>query len=398
MDTTEIFQQLNRAYEVLKDRDLRTQFDRFGSDGIGNSYASDSSVRSQNVRKPDEVYYHSEANPFGTYMGQPPHVHDPFQGPPPPQTEYEPGVFYHPPQPPFSRRPGDPYAGSPFDEPWDPWRSSFADVYDSRMGPRDVGPESFGTSSFKGRDERYGFGDVNTGHQRIQTDFRNNNVAPPRSRTNDHINTGHQQVQTPEMPDGHRATHRTAGPSRQYMGDIANFDALRSKVHSPPGTRRRWVGDDLCIEIEIDYETATKGGEEKVRIKRLETCSTCEGDGIQPGAEVKTCEHCGGSGAVLHKAKPVGMGPTDNFSGHQVCRHCRGTGQSVAENCGSCHGKGTKQTTKDMTLVIPPGVTEGSKLRLKGEGDAGPMGGPAGDLFIFLKFKSAPSTNGTRRP
>jgi molecular chaperone DnaJ len=149
--------------------------------------------------------------------------------------------------------------------------------------------------------------------------------------------------------------------------------------------------------MEIDFETAMKGGEEKIRINRLDTCSTCAGDGIQPGSEVKTCNHCGGSGAVLHKAKPVGMGPTDNFSGHRQCTPCRGTGQSVAENCGNCHGKGIKKTTKDITLVIPSGVIEGSKLRLKGDGDAGPMGGPSGDLFIFLKIKNQAS-HGADKP
>ena len=144
----------------------------------------------------------------------------------------------------------------------------------------------------------------------------------------------------------------------------------------------------MCIEMTIDYEKAAKGGEEKIRITRLEGCSSCEGDGIQPGVKVKTCKQCGGSGAVLHKAAPVGMSSTDNFSGHKVCIHCRGTGQTVPENCGSCHGQGITPTAKEMTVVIPPGVTDGSKLRLKGEGDNGPLGAPAGDLFIFIKVSN----------
>jgi len=398
MDTTEIFQQLNRAYEVLKDKDLRMQFDRCGSDGIGNSYASDSTVRSQNIRKPDEVYYHSESNPFGTYMGQPHasrsyYSDNSFQSPHPIN---EPRVIYHPPQPPSPRPHGETYINDPFNQPWDPWTSPFADFYNERMarGAYDVQP--LYTSPFDGRKERNGFRNMNSSHQRGQSDFRDSNDTSRRSRTNQNINTGHSQVRTSNMRDGQGAGGNGTGQAQQFMGDVVDFNARPSNVDFRSGTRRRWVGDDLCSEMEINSGTAMAGGEEKIRIKRRETCSICDGDGIQPGTEVKTCNYCGGSGAVLHKAQPVGMAPTDNFSGHTACPHCRGTGQSVAENCGNCHGKGVRQTTKDMTLIVPPGVTDGSKLRLKGEGDAGPMGGPSGDLFVFLKIRNVASQEGHR--
>ena len=403
MDTTEIFQQLNRAYEVLKDRDLRMQFDRCGSDGMGNSHASDSTVRSQNMRKPDEVYYHSESNPFGTYMEQPHasrsyYSDNPFQSPPPPPHPInEPRVIYHPPQPPSYRPQGEPYVKDPFNQPWNPWNSPFTDFYNERMASGVHDKEQLYTSPFNGHNEPNQFRNMNTSHQRVQPEFRDPNGTSRRSRTNQNINTGHSQVRAPNMRGSQRAGCRGTGQAQQFMGDVVDFDARPSNKDFRSGTRRRWVGDDLCIEMEVNSETALTGGEEKIRIKRLETCSICDGDGIQPGAEVKTCNHCGGSGAVLHKAQPVGMAPTDNFSGHTVCPHCRGTGQSVAENCGNCHGKGVRQTTKDMTLIIPPGVTDGSKLRLKGEGDAGPMGGPSGDLFVFLKIRNVDS-HGTRRP
>ena len=399
MDTTEIFQQLNRAYEVLKDKDLRMQFDRCGSDGIGNSYASDSTVRSQNIRKPDEVYYHSESNPFGTYMGQPHasrsyYSDNPFQSPPPqPHPINEPRVIYHPPQPPSPRPHEETYINDPFKQRWDPWTSPFADFYNERMTRGAYDGQPLYTSPFEGRN---GFTNMNSSHQRVQPDFRDSNDTSRRSRTNQNINTGHSQVRATNRRDGQRAGGNGTGQAQQFMGDVVDFDARPSNVDFRSGTRRRWVGDDLCIEMEINSETAMSGGEEKIRIKRRETCSICDGDGIQPGTEVKTCNHCGGSGAVLHKAQPVGMAPTDNFSGHTVCPHCRGTGQSVAENCGNCHGKGVRQTTKDMTLIIPPGVTDGSKLRLKGEGDAGPMGGPSGDLFVFLKIRNVASQAGHR--
>ena len=178
---------------------------------------------------------------------------------------------------------------------------------------------------------------------------------------------------------------------RESMGDFIDFTTFRPNAGS--GTRRRWVGGDLCIQMEIDYKTAVEGGEEKIRIKHLVSCTTCTGNGIQPGAEVKVCEHCKGSGAMMAQSDPVGMGSTNNYSKQEICRHCRGTGQTVAENCSTCHGKGVNEAPKEITVIIPPGIGDGAKLRLKGEGDAGPMGGPAGDLFIFLTIKNGGPQN-----
>ena len=146
--------------------------------------------------------------------------------------------------------------------------------------------------------------------------------------------------------------------------------------------------------MEIDLQTALEGGEERIRIKHLETCTPCTGNGIQPGAEVETCQHCHGTGAVTPKSAYVGMAPTENYHQQQTCPHCRGTGQIVAENCMDCHGKGVKETSKEITVLIPAGVGEGAKLRFKSEGDAGPMGGPPGDLFIFLTINKGASKRG----
>lgn len=386
MDTTEIFQQLNRAYEVLKDDDLRFQFDKFGSDGIKNSYSSDSTVRSYNVKKPDEVYYHSEANPFSPLHGT-----TYYQYPPQSRPDVGHGArpHFHNSQSPPPHNDGVPNGRRPYrEESWDPWKSTFADIYDAQIRNGDYyayDPYApLDTSSFKGRDPSFGFGNINTSHQKVGPDFQHTHGMPRYARSNGNINTGHQNVHA-----GGPANRSSQGPRRQTIGETMNFHDTHSSStrSSGSGSRRRWVGEDICIEMEIDYEKALKGGEEKIRIKRLEACSTCDGDGIHPGAKIETCKHCGGSGAILHKAAPVGMSATDNFSGHKVCHHCRGTGQTVAENCGTCHGRGIKQTSKEMTLVIPPGVTDKSKLRLKGEGDVGPLNGPAGDLFVFLKVK-----------
>ena len=148
-------------------------------------------------------------------------------------------------------------------------------------------------------------------------------------------------------------------------------------------TRGPVVGDDLRFDLEIDFKTAIFGGEEKVRIRHLETCGTCTGNGIKPGSKVNTCSTCGGSGVTVQVTRT----PLGNFQTQQTCPTCRGTGQQIEEYCGTCGGQGVNQKTKQIKVTIPPGVEDGNKLRVRGEGDAGPNGGPSGDLYIFLKVK-----------
>lgn len=150
-------------------------------------------------------------------------------------------------------------------------------------------------------------------------------------------------------------------------------------------TRQRGpvVGDDLRFDLEIDFKTAVFGGEEKVRIRHLEKCDTCTGSGVKPGSKINSCNTCGGSGVTVQVTRT----PLGNFQTQQTCPTCRGTGQIVEEYCGTCGGKGLNQKTKQIKVTVPAGVEGGNKLRVRGEGDAGPQGGPAGDLYIFLRVK-----------
>lgn len=153
----------------------------------------------------------------------------------------------------------------------------------------------------------------------------------------------------------------------------------------PGGARTRGpvAGDDLRFDLEIDFKTAVFGGEEKVRIRHLETCGTCSGSGVKPGSKVSTCNVCNGMGVTMQVTRT----PLGNFQTQQTCPNCRGTGQVVEEYCGTCSGQGLQSKTKQIKVTIPAGVEDGNKLRVRGEGDAGPKGGPAGDLYIFLKVK-----------
>eukprot|EP00977_Amphora_coffeiformis_P018348 scaffold6420_cov168-Amphora_coffeaeformis.AAC.26 len=177
------------------------------------------------------------------------------------------------------------------------------------------------------------------------------------------------------------------------LGDI--FDSffgggaggMGGRARSGARARGPVMGDDLRFDLEVDFKTAIFGGEEKVRIRHLEKCDTCEGSGIKPGAKVTTCNTCNGQGVTVQVTRT----PLGNFQTQQTCPTCRGTGQRVEEYCGTCGGRGLNQKTKQIKVTIPPGVEPGNKLRVRGEGDAGPNGGPAGDLYIFLNVKDDPT-------
>jgi len=142
-------------------------------------------------------------------------------------------------------------------------------------------------------------------------------------------------------------------------------------------------GEHLRVDVDLDFEKAVFGGEHKIRFSHLETCSSCKGSGAKSGSSRVTCNTCNGQGVVMQVART----PLGAFQSQTTCPTCRGEGDVVKEVCTSCGGKGRKQVSKTLKVTIPPGVDNGSKLRVRGEGDAGPRGGPAGDLYVALRAK-----------
>ena len=143
------------------------------------------------------------------------------------------------------------------------------------------------------------------------------------------------------------------------------------------------VGEDVRLDLVVDYKTSIFGGDVKVNMTALTTCSTCEGDGATPGTKVATCDKCGGTGTMVQKP----LGPLEAT---QKCPACSGAGKVIASKCESCNGKGSSRKTRQITVTVPAGVENGSRLCVGGSGDAGPNGGPSGDLYIFLKVKPDP--------
>lgn len=141
-------------------------------------------------------------------------------------------------------------------------------------------------------------------------------------------------------------------------------------------------GEDLHYSIDLDFEDAVRGLSTEIDLQRHVTCSTCQGSGIGAGGRLQPCPACKGSGRA--RAGPGFIG------GQQVCPHCRGTGKLSSTPCVSCHGNGAVLKNERIAVKIPPGVDNGSNIRIQGKGHAGRAGGPPGDLYIVTRVRSHP--------
>ena len=180
------------------------------------------------------------------------------------------------------------------------------------------------------------------------------------------------------------------------MGDMGGFADLFETFFQGfggPGAgggrpRRRGPqqGDDLRYDLTVDFQQAVFGQEREIKIPHLETCTTCSGSGAKQGSGPTTCSTCGGAGQVRRATRT----PFGSFTQVAECPNCSGTGQVIADPCGACGGQGVHQVRKKLRINIPAGVDTGTRLRVSGEGNAGPRGGPSGDLYVFLTVKSHP--------
>lgn len=145
-------------------------------------------------------------------------------------------------------------------------------------------------------------------------------------------------------------------------------------------------GDDLQMAVDIDFKSAIFGTNREIAVDRKTTCSTCGGSRIAPGSSMKTCSVCRGQGVTVQQVRsPLGVLQT------QVrCRQCQGQGQVIEKYCDSCNGAGRLSERKTVSVKIPCGISDGSKLRISGAGDAGEKGGPPGDLYLVLRVQSDP--------
>jgi molecular chaperone DnaJ len=162
------------------------------------------------------------------------------------------------------------------------------------------------------------------------------------------------------------------------LGDIFEAFFGGAATATRRGPKR---GQDLYSDLGITFEEAALGTEKEVKIKRTENCPTCDGSGAKPGTSPIRCTACNGSGQVYQVQRSV----FGRFTNMTICRQCHGSGSIITEVCPKCRGDGRQRFERRMSVVIPGGVSAGSRMRLSGEGDAGERSGPPGDVYITLR-------------
>lgn len=159
--------------------------------------------------------------------------------------------------------------------------------------------------------------------------------------------------------------------------DMFGFgDIFGQRTGRRAGPRR---GSDLRYDIEITLEEAAEGLKTKIRVPRLESCETCKGTGAAEGSEPTRCTTCAGAGQVRYQQ--------GFFSVSRTCSTCRGMGKVIRNVCRDCRGEGRVERDKILEIKIPAGVDTGSRLRISGEGEAGELGAPRGDLYVIVHVK-----------
>jgi molecular chaperone DnaJ len=187
-----------------------------------------------------------------------------------------------------------------------------------------------------------------------------------------------------------------AGAGYPDFGDMGGFADIFESFFSgfagtgvgTQGRRTRGPvrGDDLRLDLKLGFREAVFGGEKEIRIPHLEFCTTCNGSGAKPGTRPRTCATCSGTGQVRRATRT----PFGSFTQVSACPTCNGDGQVIEEKCETCGGVGRTQETKKLKITIPPGVDNGTRLRVSKEGDAGMRGGPPGDLYVYLFLEEDP--------
>ena len=169
-----------------------------------------------------------------------------------------------------------------------------------------------------------------------------------------------------------------AGAGYADMGDI--FGDIFGNIFGGGGAGGRGPrrGADVGYVMELSLEEAVRGIAKEIEIRPLDECDTCWGSGSADG-KLESCTTCGGRGQVRFQR---GI-----FSMQQGCPHCGGRGQTISNPCGDCHGQGRVEETKTLSVKIPAGVDNGDRIRLAGEGEAGPAGSPPGDLYVDVRVR-----------
>src|SRR5205085_2965584 len=168
------------------------------------------------------------------------------------------------------------------------------------------------------------------------------------------------------------------------LGDLGDlFGGLFNRGGTRTQRRAPERGADIDVSVNVSFEDSLRGLETKIPVEIETSCRECGGTGAQPGTAPVICPECNGRGVI---SESQGL-----FALSQPCPRCRGNGTVIEKPCAKCHGSGREQRRRTFNVKIKPGVKDGTKIRLKGKGEAGQHGGPSGDLIVVTRVESSPT-------
>ncbi|MGA1197040.1 MAG: molecular chaperone DnaJ [Candidatus Latescibacterota bacterium] len=147
------------------------------------------------------------------------------------------------------------------------------------------------------------------------------------------------------------------------------------------GGRRSNRGEDLKVALSLTLEEIAEGAQKTLKLSRLESCGTCSGSGAKAGSDPISCDMCGGAGQVRQATRSL----FGQFVNVTSCPQCGGNGKIIRDKCPDCEGQGRQKKQTNLSVNIPAGVAEGNYIPLRGQGNAGPNGGPSGDCLVFIE-------------
>jgi molecular chaperone DnaJ len=169
------------------------------------------------------------------------------------------------------------------------------------------------------------------------------------------------------------------------FGDI--FDMFFGEMRGPqPQRGGAQRGSDLRYDLQITLEEAFTGTTKEIHFTHLAQCEHCKGSGAEPGSLIVACDRCGGTGAM----RTVRQTPLGQFVTQTTCTKCAGEGNVISRQCTACAGRGRVETERWISVKVPAGVDDGSRIRISGNGEAGIRGGGAGDLYVYLSIAPHP--------
>ncbi len=185
---------------------------------------------------------------------------------------------------------------------------------------------------------------------------------------------------------GNAGAHDFSGVFRDFEDIFGDFSGIFDSFFGGAGARQRTRGRssvqrgaDLRYDLEIPFKDAVFGTKVEVSYARNTTCQVCGGSGAESGSGRKTCATCGGAGQVRRSS--------GFFSIASTCPTCNGEGSVIDNPCRACSGSGVARKSQKIKVTIPPGIETGKRINIHDQGDAGPNGGPAGDLYVFIHVK-----------